>query len=95
MLRSTGNFAKTESIPAMTEAEFKAAMEKAKATTTTYTAPTPPDSQLQIIGRSLKEDTRFAKVAFGLAVVLTIASGAPAATRATTVRACTTQPALA
>jgi uncharacterized protein with GYD domain len=40
MLRSTSNFAKTESIPPMTAAEFKAAMEKAKATTTTYTAPT-------------------------------------------------------
>ena len=39
MLRSTGNFAKAESIPAMTAAEFKAAMEKAKGTTTTYTAP--------------------------------------------------------
>jgi hypothetical protein len=37
MLRSTGNFAKAESIPAMTAAEFKAAMEKAKGTTTTYT----------------------------------------------------------
>jgi uncharacterized protein with GYD domain len=40
MLRSTGNFAKTESIPAMTAAEFKAAMEKAKSTATTYTPPT-------------------------------------------------------
>jgi uncharacterized protein with GYD domain len=40
MLRSTGNFAKAESIPAMTAAEFKAAMEKAKGTTTTYTPPT-------------------------------------------------------
>ena len=40
ILRSTGNFAKAESIPAMTAGEFKAAMEKAKATTTSYTAPT-------------------------------------------------------
>jgi uncharacterized protein with GYD domain len=40
MLRSTGNFAKAESIPLMTGEEFKAAMEKAKGTTTTYTAPT-------------------------------------------------------
>jgi uncharacterized protein with GYD domain len=40
ILRSTGNFAKTESIPAMTAAEFKSAMEKAKGTTTTYTPPT-------------------------------------------------------
>ncbi len=40
MLRSTGNFAKVESIPLMTAEEFKAAMEKAKATTTTYTPPT-------------------------------------------------------
>jgi uncharacterized protein with GYD domain len=40
MLRSTGNFARTESISLMTAGEFKAAMEKAKGTTTTYTAPT-------------------------------------------------------
>jgi uncharacterized protein with GYD domain len=40
MLRSTGNFARTESISLMTAAEFKAAMEKAKGTTTAYTPPT-------------------------------------------------------
>ena len=40
ILRSTGNFARTESIPLMSADEFKAAMEKAKGTTTTYTAPT-------------------------------------------------------
>jgi Lipocalin-like domain len=40
MLRSTGNFARTESIPLMSADEFKAAMEKAKGTTTTYNAPT-------------------------------------------------------
>jgi uncharacterized protein with GYD domain len=39
-LRSTGNFARTESIPLMSADEFKAAMEKVKGTTTTYTAPT-------------------------------------------------------
>ena len=40
MLRSTGNFVKSTSFPLMTSEEFKAAMEKAKATATTYTAPT-------------------------------------------------------
>jgi uncharacterized protein with GYD domain len=40
ILRSTGSFAKAESIRLMTAEEFKAAMEKAKGTTTTYTAPT-------------------------------------------------------
>jgi uncharacterized protein with GYD domain len=37
---SGGNFAKTQSIPLMTSDEFKGAMEKAKSTTTSYTAPT-------------------------------------------------------
>jgi uncharacterized protein with GYD domain len=40
VLRSTGNFAKVESIPLMSAEEFKAAMEKARGTTTTYTPPT-------------------------------------------------------
>jgi hypothetical protein len=40
ILRSTGNFTKAESIRLMTAEEFKAAMEKAKGTTTTYTAST-------------------------------------------------------
>jgi uncharacterized protein with GYD domain len=40
ILRSTGNFAKAESIPLLTADEFKAAMEKAKGTATTYTPPT-------------------------------------------------------
>jgi uncharacterized protein with GYD domain len=40
ILRSTGNFAKVQSIPVMTAGEFKAAAEKAKSGTTSYTAPT-------------------------------------------------------
>jgi hypothetical protein len=39
-LRSTGNFVKTLNLPLMTADEFKAAMEKAKSTTSTYTPPT-------------------------------------------------------
>jgi uncharacterized protein with GYD domain len=40
ILRSTGNFTKVESTSLMTAGEFKAAMEKAKGTTTAYTPPT-------------------------------------------------------
>jgi uncharacterized protein with GYD domain len=40
IVRSTGNLAKLQSIPVMTAAEFKAAAEKAKSTTTGYTPPT-------------------------------------------------------
>lgn len=40
IVRSTGNFAKVQSIPVMTAGEFKAAAEKAKSATTGYTAPT-------------------------------------------------------
>ena len=39
-VRSTGNFSKTQSIPLMTAADFKAAMEKAKNVKSGYTAPT-------------------------------------------------------
>jgi uncharacterized protein with GYD domain len=40
IVRSTGNFAKVQTIPVMTSGEFKAVMEKAKSATTGYTAPT-------------------------------------------------------
>lgn len=39
-LRATGNFAKFQSTPLMSAAEFKAAMEKAKSVKSSYTAPT-------------------------------------------------------
>ena len=40
ILRSTGNFARIESFLLMSAADLKAAMDKAKSTTTSYTPPT-------------------------------------------------------
>lgn len=39
-LRSTGSFTRTLTLPLMTSGDFKAAMEKAKSTTSAYTPPT-------------------------------------------------------